>query len=76
MEEKKTQPQQPQQNNLLLSNFSYLCPGLHDNNSSDPPICEPENFNSLFLPGGNHRRILLPIFQRRYCWESGQIHKM
>ena len=47
--------------------MGYTCPGLHG------PGCEqkiaPMNFEELLDETG---RIIIPLFQRSYCWGAGK----
>ena len=46
----------------LLHHFSYNCPGIHGAGSKQTIV--PKTFKALF----EARQIIIPLFQRTYCW--------
>ncbi len=59
---------------LMLKQMSYLCPGLHGPESRQR--VERRTFGD-FLENGStpkrDQRLLIPLFQRRYCWDSKRV---
>uniref|UniRef100_A0A7S4PCP7 GmrSD restriction endonucleases N-terminal domain-containing protein n=1 Tax=Paramoeba aestuarina TaxID=180227 RepID=A0A7S4PCP7_9EUKA len=54
------------ENKNSLSHFSYTCPGLHGpGTSTDVTMVK---FDAIFGPSAPP--ILIPLFQRTYCWED------
>lgn len=55
----------------LLKQMSYECPGLHGPDCRQD-ICR-KTFQDLFDLLGESHRLVIPLFQRRYCWSYAQI---
>lgn len=52
-----------------LAHLSYYCPGLHGEDSrNNLQVC---GFRPL-LNGSQCKRLVVPLFQRRYCWQRKQ----
>jgi len=49
-----------------LQQFSYHCPGLHGEGAVRQKI-HRVTFQELF---DEPKRVVIPIFQRRYCWDD------
>eukprot|EP00297_Palpitomonas_bilix_P023798 CAMPEP_0113910244 /NCGR_PEP_ID=MMETSP0780_2-20120614/27404_1 /TAXON_ID=652834 /ORGANISM="Palpitomonas bilix" /LENGTH=523 /DNA_ID=CAMNT_0000906351 /DNA_START=119 /DNA_END=1690 /DNA_ORIENTATION=- /assembly_acc=CAM_ASM_000599 len=62
-------PQQQAPVKNMLQHFSYQCPGLHGEGSRQS-IYEAD-LPSFFAPG--RPQLVIPLFQRRYCWGNNII---
>ena len=51
---------------MALQQMSYRCPGLH---GSDTKMdVSRKSFAKVF----NYSKLIIPLFQRRYCWQESQ----
>ncbi|XP_059079579.1 uncharacterized protein LOC131877800 [Tigriopus californicus] len=55
----------------LLKQMSYECPGLHGPGSRQD--ITRKTFQDVFDLLGQSHRLVIPLFQRRYCWSYAQI---
>ena len=53
----------------MLKPFAYNCPGLSGPESRQD-ICR-QTFGDFFK---RRRRVVIPIFQRRYCWDPTRVN--
>ncbi len=52
----------------MLKQMSYYCPGMHGRESKQR--IERRTFGDFLDSPGETKRVIVPIFQRRYCWEE------
>ena len=69
---KQKKPKQPNQSNNELKSLinEYFCPYLHGPNAAKANLLK-HTFGTLFAD----RQVVLPIFQRRYCWTETIVEK-
>lgn len=51
--------------------MSYYCPGLHGPGTK--MRVERRTFDNFLLHPKETKRVLIPLFQRRYCWEDSRV---